>query len=115
MIHKSAFMLCDGNNFYVSAERVWRPELQGVPVVVSGSNDGCVIARSNEAKALGIKMGDPAFQVRDQFWRAGIQVCSANFALYGDASSRMMRTVASLVPSSTAYSIDKSKLYSADA
>ena len=107
MIHKSAFMLCDGNNFYVSAERVWRPELQGVPVVVSGSNDGCVIARSNEAKALGIKMGDPAFQVRDQFWRAGIQVCSANFALYGDASSRMMRTVASLVEKSTAYSIDE--------
>ncbi|HEK3716948.1 TPA: ultraviolet light resistance protein B, partial [Pseudomonas aeruginosa] len=81
MSGRKAFVLIDANNFYVSAEQAWRPELLNRPVVVAGSNDGCVISRSNEAKALGIKMGDPVHQVRDLYWREGVIICSANFAL----------------------------------
>jgi len=91
---RPAFILLDANNFYVSAERVWRPELANKPVVVAGSRDGCVIARSDEAKALGIKMSAPLHLVRQQHWRSGLIICSANFPLYGGASSRLMRTVA---------------------
>lgn len=112
---RPAFILLDANNFYVSAERVWRPELANKPVVVAGSGDGCVIARSDEAKALGIKMGEAVHLVRQQYWRSELIICSANFPLYGDASSRFMRTVATVAPKITPYSIDKSKLYSVDA
>lgn len=104
---RRAFVLFDANNFYYSAECVWRPELLNRPVVVAGSNDGCVIARSEEAKALGIKVGDPVHQVRNFFWREDVKVCSANFALYGDMSSRMMRTLLSVVPKLVVYSIDE--------
>lgn len=104
---RPAFVLFDANNFYYSAECVWRPELRNRPVVVAGSNDGCVIARSNEAKAIGIKMGDPVHLVRNFFWRENVTVCSANFALYGDMSSRMMRTLSEVVPRLIGYSVDE--------
>jgi DNA polymerase V len=110
---RPAFILLDANNFYASCEKVWRPELANKPVVVAGSGDGCVIARSDEAKAIGIKMGTPLHEVRDEYWRSGVIICSANFPLYGDMSSRMMRSIATLAPSVTVYSIDKSKVYGA--
>ncbi|HGM8090059.1 TPA: ultraviolet light resistance protein B, partial [Pseudomonas aeruginosa] len=81
MNRRKAFMLTDCDNFYVNVEKLWRPDLLNRPVVVAGSNDGCIISRSNEAKALGVKMGEPAHQVRDLYWRDGIVICSANFAL----------------------------------
>ena len=102
------FALVDGNNFYVSCERVFRPGLQGIPVVVLSNNDGCAIARSNEAKALGIKMGAPWFQIRHLEDQAGLVALSANFALYGDMSNRMMGLAAGLGPTQEIYSIDES-------
>lgn len=102
------FALVDGNNFYVSCERVFRPSLNGRPVVVLSSNDGCAIARSNEAKALGIKMGAPWFQIRHLEEQEGLIALSANFALYGDLSDRMMSLAAGLGPAQEIYSIDES-------
>jgi DNA polymerase V len=102
------FALCDGNNFYVSCERVFRPSLVGRPVVVLSNNDGCAIARSNEAKALGIKMGDPWFQIKHLEERSGLVALSANFPLYGDMSDRMMSIAAGLGPGQEIYSIDES-------
>ena len=102
------YALVDGNNFYVSCERVFRPSLNGVPVVVLSNNDGCAIARSNEAKALGIKMGAPWFKVRHMAESEGLVALSANFALYGDLSDRMMSLAAGLGPSQEVYSIDES-------
>lgn len=102
------FALVDGNNFYVSCERVFRPSLNNVPVVVLSNNDGCAIARSNEAKALGIKMGAPWFQIRHLENMAGLVALSANFALYGDMSDRMMSLAAGLGPTQEIYSIDES-------
>ena len=99
--------LADCNNFYASCESVFRPKLNGKPVVVLSNNDGCVIARSNEAKALGIKMGEPAFKSRDIFKRNGIHVFSTNFALYGDFSNRVMSILSDSVPSIEIYSIDE--------
>ena len=99
--------LADCNNFYASCERVFRPKLNGKPVVVLSNNDGCVIARSNEAKALGIKMGEPAFKSLDIFKRIGIHVFSTNFALYGDFSNRVMSILSDSVPSIEIYSIDE--------
>jgi len=103
------FALVDGNNFYVSCERVFRPSLVGRPVVVLSNNDGCAIARSNEAKALGVRMGQPWFQCRDLEAR-GLVALSANFALYGDMSDRMMSLVAQHAPRQEIYSIDESFL-----
>lgn len=102
------FALLDGNNFYVSCERVFRPSLQGVPVVVLSNNDGCAIARSNEAKALGVRMGHPWFQIRHLEASDGLVALSANFALYGDMSDRMMSLAAGLGPTQEVYSIDLS-------
>ena len=102
------YALVDGNNFYVSCERVFRPSLNGVPVVVLSNNDGCAIARSNEAKALGIKMGAPWFKIRHMAESEGLVALSANFALYGDLSDRMMSLAAGLGPSQEVYSIDES-------
>lgn len=99
--------LLDGNNFYVSCERVFRPSLEGRPVVVLSNNDGCAISRSNEAKALGIKMGQPHFEFRHLEDSAGLVTLSANFALYGDMSDRMMSLAAGLGPESEIYSIDE--------
>lgn len=101
------YALIDGNNFYVSCERVFRPSLEGRPVIVLSNNDGCAIARSNEAKALGIKMGHPWFQVQRAWPDAGIVALSANFALYGDMSSRLMGIAAGLGPDQEVYSIDE--------
>ena len=97
------FALADCNNFYVSCEQVFQPELRGQPTVVLSNNDGCVIARSAEAKMLGIKMGEPYFKVRDR----PIQVRSSNFALYGDMSRRVMNIIADSAPDTEVYSIDE--------
>ncbi|MBB1075779.1 Y-family DNA polymerase [Rhodoferax sp. 4810] len=102
------YALVDGNNFFVSCERVFRPSLDGLPVVVLSNNDGCAIARSNEAKALGIAMGAPWFQIKHLAEEAGLVALSANFALYGDLSDRMMSLAAGLGPKQEIYSIDES-------
>jgi len=101
------FALLDGNNFYASCERVFRPSLQGRPIVVLSNNDGCVIARSEEAKAIGVKMGHPWFQCRKMVDTHGLVAVSANFTLYGDMSSRMMSLAAGLGPEQEIYSIDE--------
>jgi DNA polymerase V len=106
----SLFAIVDGNNFYASCERVFRPELEGRPVVVLSNNDGAVIARSNEAKALGIRMGVPAFEIKDLVGRHGIQVLSSNYELYGDMSRRVVDTLLHFTPSLEVYSIDESFL-----
>ena len=102
------FALIDASNFYVSCERVFRPSLNGIPVVTLSNNDGCAIARSDEAKALGIKMGAPWFQIQHLELEAGLVALSANFALYGDMSNRMMSIAAGLGPRQEIYSIDES-------
>ena len=101
------FALVDGNNFYVSCERLWRPSLVGRPVIVLSNNDGCAIARSNEAKALGIRMGTPFFEVRHLQEEAGLVALSSNYTLYGDMSDRMMSVAAGLGPRQEIYSIDE--------
>jgi DNA polymerase V len=102
------FALVDGNNFYVSCERAFRPDLVGRPVVVLSNNDGCAIARSNEAKALGIAMGAPWFKIQHLAESDELVALSANFALYGDLSDRMMSLAAGLGPHQEIYSIDES-------
>lgn len=102
--------LVDCNNFYVSCERVFQPALRGKPVVVLSNNDGCVIARSNEAKALGIMSGDPWFIYRERMERAGVIVRSSNYTLYGDMSGRVMRVLRHFTPSLEVYSIDEAFL-----
>ena len=92
------FALADANNFYVSCERVFRPALEGRPVVVLSNNDGCLIARSHEAKALGLAMGDPYHLHRETLTRHGVEVLSSNYALYGDMSRRVMDTLATFTP-----------------
>ena len=99
------YALVDGNNFYVSCERVFRPSLSGLPVVVLSNNDGCAIARSNEAKALGIKMGAPWFQIRHLVESDSLVALSANFALYGDISDRMMSLAAGLGPTQEVHKV----------
>lgn len=101
------FGLMDCNNFYASCERVFNPALKGRPVVVLSNNDGCVIARSNEAKALGIKMGVPAYQIKEAIHEHSIAVFSSNYTLYGDMSSRVMSILASMAPEIEIYSIDE--------
>ena len=101
------YALVDCNNFYVSCERVFQPQLNGKPVVVLSNNDGCVISRSNEAKALGIPMGAPEFKVRDVIKQHNIQVFSSNYALYGDLSHRVMNTLEHFTPNVEVYSIDE--------
>ena len=83
--------LVDCNNFYVSCERLFRPDLSNVPVVVLSNNDGCIISRSNEAKKLGIKMGEPFFKARKTIEENNISVFSSNFELYGEISNRIMK------------------------
>ena len=104
------FALADCNNFFASCERVFRPELDGRPVIVLSNNDGCAVARSNEAKALGIKMGDPYFKIRGLAAAHGVAVFSSNFALYGDMSRRVQEVLRSFAPSVEAYSIDEAFL-----
>ncbi|MDO6392072.1 Y-family DNA polymerase [Pontibacter sp. BT731] len=106
----SLFALVDCNNFYASCERVFDPSLNGRPIVVLSNNDGCVIARSNEAKALGIAMGEPAFKMRDMIEQHDVQVFSSNYTLYGDMSKRVMNALATFTPSIEVYSIDEAFL-----
>ena len=100
--------LIDCNNFYASCERAFNPKLNGVPIVVLSNNDGCVIARSNEAKALGIAMGEPYFKMRKLAKANGVVVCSSNYALYGDMSNRVMRIIERYSSEQEVYSIDES-------
>ena len=104
------FALIDCNNFFVSCEKLFRPDLEGRPVVVLSSNDGCAVARSNEAKALGIPMGAPAFKYRDAFRRHGVVQFSANFELYGDVSERITKVLTRVTPRTEVYSVDESFL-----
>ncbi|WP_324675075.1 Y-family DNA polymerase [Hymenobacter sp. GOD-10R] len=101
------FALVDGNNFYVSCERVFQPHLNGVPVVVLSNNDGSIISRSAEAKALGIGMGEPYFKLKPLLQAHQVQVFSSNYALYGDMSRRVTSYLASMVPEIEIYSIDE--------
>ena len=104
------FALCDCNNFFVSCERVFRPDLRDKPVVVLSGNDGCVVARSNEVKQLGIRMGVPFYQIKQEVEQYNIVHFSSNFALYGDLSSRIMRTLARHTADLQQYSIDEAFL-----
>ena len=108
------YALCDCNNFFVSCERVFRPDLEGKPVVVLSGNDGCVVSRSNEAKKLGIKMGEPWFEVKRRLGErqeASVTAFSSNFSLYGDLSSRVMSILAKHTPRLEQYSIDEAFLH----
>jgi DNA polymerase V len=102
--------LADCNNFYVSCERVFRPSLEKRPVIVLSNNDGCAVARSNEAKAIGIPMGAPYHQIRKLCERNGVVVLSSNYELYGDMSSRVVSVLARFAPELEVYSIDESFL-----
>ena len=104
------FALVDCNNFYASCERVFNPRLEGKPIVVLSNNDGCVVARSNEAKALGIGMGVPEFQIRPLLRAHRVQVFSSNYTLYGDLSQRVMETLEQFSPDLEIYSIDEAFL-----
>jgi DNA polymerase V len=103
--------LIDCNNFYASCERVFNPSLVGKPIVVLSNNDGCVIARSNEAKALGIPMGEPAYKLKELIENEQVAVFSSNYVLYGDMSHRVMTTIASFAPDMEIYSIDEAFLH----
>ena len=102
-----SFALVDGNNFYVSCERVFDPKLEGRPVVVLSNNDGCVVARSQEVRALGVKMGVPWFQLKNLAKQHGIVAKSSNYSLYGDMSARMMAVLGQFSPDQEIYSIDE--------
>ena len=104
------YALVDCNNFYASCQRVFEPHLIGKPVVILSNNDGCVIARSNEAKALGIPMGAPAFEYKKLFEQHNVFVYSSNYALYGDMSSRVMNILSTYTPEIEIYSIDEAFL-----
>ena len=104
------FALVDCNNFYASCEKLFRPDLANTPVVVLSNNDGCVVARSKEAKALGIKMGIPIFKIQSQIRQHGIKVFSSNYSLYADMSDRVMRTLEDMAPRVEIYSIDEAFL-----
>lgn len=104
------FVLVDCNNFYASCERVFQPKWESKPVVILSNNDGCVIARSNEAKALNIPMGAPAFKYKQQFKQQGVKVFSSNYPLYGDMSNRVMTILEKYTPNLEIYSIDEAFL-----
>lgn len=101
------FALVDCNNFYVSCERLFRPDLRSLPMVVLSNNDGCVVSRSNEAKALGIGMGEPYFKIRDLVREHGVLAFSSNYALYGDISARVQLVLREMAPRIEVYSIDE--------
>jgi len=107
---ENIFALADCNNFYVSCERVFKPELKNKPVVILSNNDGCIVSRSQEAKALGIGMGVPFFQVRDIVESHNVKVFSSNYTLYGDISERVMDTLSRFTPNMEYYSIDEAFL-----
>lgn len=107
MAEQKLFALIDCNNFYVSCERLFNPKLEGKPVVVLSNNDGCVVSRSSEAKALGVKMGVPLYQINALVKSAGIVTLSSNYALYGDLSNRIMSILSGFSPYQEIYSIDE--------
>ena len=109
--------LVDCNNFYVSCERIFRPDLKNVPVVVLSNNDGCIISRSNEAKKLGIKMGEPVFKINKFMKENNVRVFSSNFELYGEISNRVMKSLSKFSDDLEIYSIDEAFMsikYSSD-
>lgn len=106
--------LADCNNFFASCERVFNPKLIRKPVVILSSNDGCIIARSNEAKKLGIKMGEPLFKCADLIKKHNVFVYSSNFSLYGDMSARVMQTISEYAADMEIYSIDEAFFYIQD-
>lgn len=107
LAEQKLFALIDCNNFYVSCERLFNPKLEGKPVVVLSNNDGCVVSRSSEAKALGVKMGVPLYQINALVKSAGIVTLSSNYALYGDLSNRIMSILSGFSPYQEIYSIDE--------
>jgi DNA polymerase V len=104
------YALIDSNSFFVSCERLFRPDLANKPVVVLSSNDGCAISRSSEAKDLGVAMGEPIFKLRDLFQKHGVTAFSANFELYGDISERIATLLTSITPHIELYSVDEAFL-----
>src|SRR3989338_5377194 len=108
--NKNFFALVDCNSFYVSCEKVFHPSVNNKPVVVLSNNDGCVISRSNEAKAVGIGMGAPIFKCQDIVKQHDVKVFSANFVLYGDMSNRVMSVLSNFTPNLEIYSIDEAFL-----
>src|SRR5450759_39114 len=109
-MRKKVFALVDCNNFYVSCERVFKASIQNKPTIVLSNNDGCVVARSNESKKLGIKMGQPVFECQDIIKKHKIQVFSSNYSLYADLSDRVMGILATFSPRMEVYSIDEAFL-----
>jgi DNA polymerase V len=101
------YALVDCNNFYASCERVFQPQLVGKPIVILSNNDGCIISRSDEVKALGIPMGGPEFKVREELKQKNVHVFSSNYALYGDLSNRVMKILEGFTPNIEVYSIDE--------
>ena len=99
--------IADLDNCYCSCEKVFRPDLEGKPIVVLSNNDGCVVARSNEAKAMGIKEGTPYFQLAQQFPNAKIAVFSSNYELYGELTGRVVSIISKETPAYFRYSIDE--------
>lgn len=108
------YALIDCNSFYANCEKLFRPDLKDKPVVVLSNNDGCVVARSPEAKLLGIKMGVPYFQVKNFCEHNNVTVFSSNYTLYADISQRVMMTLETLCPTVEVYSVDEAFLYLAD-
>ena len=104
------YALVDCNNFYASCERVFQPKLNGQPIAILSNNDGCVISRSNEAKAVGVPMGAPAFQIKELVKDKNVQLFSSNYALYGDLSNRVMAILGQFTPNLEIYSIDEAFL-----
>ena len=106
----ATFALVDCNNFYASCERLFQPQLRDSPIIVLSNNDGCVVARSQEAKQLDIKMGEPYFKVKALCDRHNVAVFSSNYQLYGDLSQRVMETLRQFTPDLEVYSIDEAFL-----
>ena len=107
------YALIDCNSFYASCERVFRPDLQRTPIVVLSNNDGCVIARSADAKPF-VKMGALYHEIRGDLKHQGVAAFSSNYALYGDMSERVMSIIEARLPAVEVYSIDKNKLHTVD-
>src|SRR5690348_13915281 len=105
------YALVDCNNFYASCERVFDPTARGVPVIVLSNNDGCIVARSEEAKAVGIEMGQPLFECQNLVDKHKVRVFSSNYVLYGDMSARIMNILSGFTPNIETYSIDEAFLF----
>lgn len=108
----ASVVLADANSFFASCERVFHPDLQGKPIVVLSNNDGCVVARSAEAKRLGVPMGAPWFKIKEKARRLGVVARSSNYELYASLSTRMMSIMTDFLPGQEVYSIDESFLTS---